>query len=206
MHTSASRQRQPAWLWIAVAAWLACTGAGLWVLWAYENRPGVAAVSPGTWPTATRLVRASDRPTLVLMAHPQCSCTAATLGELGEALARAVTRPKTFVVFLRPSGFREGWEQTQLWRTAAALPDTTVLRDDDGAEAERFGAATSGQALLYDAGGTLRFSGGLTGARGHAGDNAGRATLLALLNGERTEGSATPVFGCPLFAHPAESL
>ena len=52
-----------------------------------------------------------------------------------------------------------------------------MLRDDDGAEARRFGAETSGQTLLYDARGALAFSGGITGARGHAGDNAGRASL-----------------------------
>ena len=57
-----------------------------------------------------------------------------------------------------------------------------MLRDDDGAEARRFGAETSGQTLLYDEHGALLFSGGITGARGHAGDNAGRASLVALLN------------------------
>ncbi len=57
-----------------------------------------------------------------------------------------------------------------------------MLRDDDGAEAKRFGAETSGQTLLYDERGTLAFSGGITGSRGHAGDNAGRASLLALIN------------------------
>ena len=114
------------------------------------------------------------RPTLVLLAHPQCSCTRATLEELGEVLARAEHRPKTYVVFLKPSSFANGWEMTDLWQTAARLPDVTVVRDDDGREASRFGAATSGQTLLYDTRGALLFSGGITGARGHAGDNAGR--------------------------------
>jgi uncharacterized iron-regulated protein len=56
------------------------------------------------------LARAPGRPTLVLLAHPQCSCTRASLDELGEALARAGTRPRTYVLFLKPEAFSIGWE------------------------------------------------------------------------------------------------
>jgi hypothetical protein len=144
------------------------------------------------------------------MAHPQCSCTLASLEELAEALARADARPRTYVLFLKPDGFSNGWEQTDSWRIAAALPAVTVVRDDTGREARRFGAATSGQTLLYDADGRLLFSGGITGARGHAGDNAGRSELVALLNrgqpararsqlAAQSHRDATSVFGCPLF-------
>jgi hypothetical protein len=192
--------KRPWWLCAFATFWLVCAVGGLWVVWAYENGPGVAANSPAQWPDETRLQLASDRPTLVFLAHPQCSCTRASLGELAEALARAATRPKTYVVFLKPSAFADGWEKTGLWQTAAGLPDTTVVRDDDGREAIRFGAATSGQTLLYDARGALLFSGGITGARGHAGDNAGRASLVALLNHLKADRTGTQVFGCSLFA------
>jgi hypothetical protein len=79
------------------------------------------------------------------------------------------------------------------------LPDVTVLRDDAGVEARRFGAETSGQVLLYGADGRLMFSGGATGARAHPGDNLGRASIVALLNHAATLETTTPVFGCPLF-------
>lgn len=187
------------WLGAFAIFWLICAVGGLWVVWAYDNGPGVAANSPARWPAGTKLSLAGDRPTLVFLAHPQCSCTRASLGELAEALARAAARPKTYVVFLKPSAFADGWEKTGLWETAAGLPDTTVVRDDDGREAIRFGAATSGQTLLYDAEGDLLFSGGITGARGHAGDNVGRATVIALLNHLETDRAATQVFGCSLF-------
>jgi hypothetical protein len=59
---------------------------------------------------------------------------------------------------------------------------------------------TSGQTFLYDARGTLLFSGGITGARGHAGDNAGRASIVALLNRAGAATTSTNVFGCSLFA------
>ena len=192
-------QRAP-WVWLAAALWLVCAGIGLYFVWAYDNAPGVAAHAPAAWPQRTSLVRADDRPTLVLLAHPQCDCTRATLSELAEVLARAPQPPKTYVLFLRPTLFDAGWEQTSLWRTARRLPNVTVLRDDDGAEARRFGAETSGQTLLYDERGTLAFSGGITGARGHAGDNAGRASLLALINRSDADRRGSSVFGCPLFS------
>ncbi len=186
------------WFWLAAVVWLSAAGAGLSVLWAYDNAPGVAADAPARWPASSALTLAADRPTVVLIAHPHCSCTRATLGELAEALARAETRPKTYVVFLKPNGVPDGWEQTDLWRTARSLPDVTVLRDDSGREALRFGTATSGQTMVYDATGTLRFSGGITGASAHAGDNPGRQSLVALLNRTAPGRSATSVFGCPL--------
>jgi hypothetical protein len=72
--------------------------------------------------------------------------------------------------------------------------------DIGGRVARRFGAATSGQGLLYDRAGRLRFQGGLTSARGHAGDNAGSAAIVALAQGRVPDTVETPVYGCPLFA------
>jgi hypothetical protein len=198
-------------LWAALTVvWLTVAVAGLSVLWRFDNAPGVGANAPARWPTSSILARSAGRPTLVLLAHPQCSCTLASLDELGEALARTHDRPKTYVLFLKPEGFANGWEQTESWRIASAIPDVTAVRDDSGHEANRFGAVTSGQTLLFDADGTLLFSGGITGARGHAGDNAGRSELVSLLNHGNSQRprspnpgqplrDATSVFGCPLF-------
>jgi hypothetical protein len=188
-------------VWVPVAAtiWLAASAAGLWVLWQYDNTPGTDAHAPAHWPVATKLTRAIDGQTLVMLAHPHCSCTRASLGELAESIARAQTRPKTYVLFMTPKRFPDGWENTDLWRTAASLPGVTVVRDEDGREAQFFGAATSGQTLLYDSDGLLIFSGGITGARAHAGDNIGRQSLVALLNQKPAGRSGTSVFGCSLF-------
>jgi hypothetical protein len=188
------------WPWLLAAVWLIGVVAGLRGVWAYENGPGADANPPQRWPAHSTLVSAPDRPTLVFVAHPQCTCTRASLDELAETLARAPKHPRTYVLFLRPLVFDAGWERTDLWRRAAALPDVTVLRDDDGVEARRFGVETSGQALLYDRRGTLIFSGGITGSRGHAGDNAGAAALEALLTRGQADRNGTRVFGCPLFS------
>jgi hypothetical protein len=195
----ASSGRHP-WLWALAFLWLTGVVSGLWVVWAYENRPGVGATAPHGWPARTALTPASDGPTLLFVAHPQCTCTRASLDELAEVLARASNHPKTYVLFLRPSVFETGWEQTDLWRRAASLPNVTVLRDDDGAEARQFGVETSGQTLLYDSRGALIFSGGITGSRGHAGENAGEAALVTLLTRGHADRSGASVFGCPLFA------
>jgi hypothetical protein len=48
------------------------------------------------------------------------------------------------------------------------------------------------------------FSGGITGSRGHSGDNAGRSAIVSLVNGESTETAETFVFGCSLFETNSE--
>jgi hypothetical protein len=182
------------------ACWLGTVAAGLWVVRAYDNTPGVSAAAPGRWPAGTHLIPAGTGPTLVMLAHPMCPCTRASLDELAEALARSTTAAKTYVLFIRPAGFADGWERSDLWQRAARIPGVTPVGDDAGAEAARFGTSTSGQTLLYGADGSLLFSGGITGSRGHAGDNEGRAGLLALLTRTGRGQTRTNVFGCPLFA------
>lgn len=199
------RDRPEVWVPALGTIWLALAAAGLWGLWRYDNSPGEAAHAHEHWPTAATLARAEDRPTLVMLAHPHCTCTRASLQELAEAIARARTHPRTYVLFMAPRRFAEGWEQTDLWRQAEALPGVTVVPDEDGREAQHFGAATSGQTLLYDERGVLVFSGGITGARAHTGDNPGRQSLVALLNREPAPRSGTSVFGCPLFHTGDES-
>jgi hypothetical protein len=103
------------------------------------------------------------------------------------------------VLVFRPAGVPDGWERTDLWDSAAAIPGVLVVGDDEGAEALRFGAATSGQVLLYSADGRLLFAGGIIPSRGHEGDNAGRSAIIALVRGTATQVMRAPVFGCPLF-------
>ena len=103
------------------------------------------------------------------------------------------------VLFVKPEGFEEDWEKTDLWQSALMIPGVHVSVDDKGIEAERFGSQTSGQAILYGADGQLLFSGGITAARGHEGDNEGRETIVALITTGAAERRETPVFGCPLF-------
>lgn len=182
------------------ALWLLIIGAGLVLLWHYESTPGVAAATPERWPTDSRIKPDADRATLVMLAHPHCPCTRASIGELARLMTQAQGRVTAYVLFVKPSNFSGDWVQTELWESAASIPGVTPVLDDEGVEAGRFHAATSGQTVLYDASGLLLFSGGITSARGHAGDNAGRTAIVSLLTSDEAEERGTPVFGCPLFA------
>jgi hypothetical protein len=115
-------------------------------------------------------------------------------------MTQAQGRLTAYVLFVKPSDFPEGWEETSLMTSAAAIPGVTVVADDGGVEADRFHAATSGQTVLYDAEGKRLFSGGMTSGRGHEGDNAGRTAIVSLLTKDEAGQEETPVFGCPLFA------
>lgn len=179
--------------------WLVVVGVGLRIIWRYENTPGLAAAPPKLWPAESSLQRTPDRATLVMLAHPHCPCTRAGIGELALLMAHCQGRVNAHVLFYQPDGFADEWAQTDLWQSAATIPGVTVSRDDSGIEAHRFHAETSGQVLLYDAAGRLLFSGGITGSRGHSGDNAGRSAIVSLLTEGTPEHDQTLVFGCSLF-------
>lgn len=182
----------------ACAAWALAIGLGLALLWRYENASGASAAPPAQWPLKSSIPLAADRATLVMLAHPHCPCSRASIGELARLMAQAQDRVTAYVLFVKPKGSSDDWENTDLWQSAERIPGLTVVVDD-GAEAARFNAATSGQVVLYDAEGRLLFSGGITGSRGHSGDNAGRAAVVSLLNSGEAERAESSVFGCPLF-------
>ncbi len=183
--------------------WVVTVGGGLAVLWSYEVTPGGAAEPPARWPDTSRIVAAADRPTLVVLLHPRCPCSLATLEELDRLVARVDDRVAVHVLFAVPPDLGDGAIDTDLWRRAAAIRGVSMVRDDDGIEAARFHALTSGQALLYDTDGRLLFSGGITGSRGHAGDNPGLRAMIALIAHDEASTDRTPVFGCALQGPPA---
>lgn len=183
---------------LAVLVWAGAVGAGLAHIWSYKSTPGVAAAAPANWPGSRLVKQVPGRTTLVMFAHPRCSCTRASLQELNNILERAGGRLSAWVLFLEPADASGEWEKTSTIEAARRIPGVTVLEDIEGAEAARFGASTSGQVVLYDARGQLQFEGGITGARGHVGDNLGRQSVLNLLAGRPVERHDHAVFGCAL--------
>ena len=178
--------------------WLAGLGVGLRVILNYENGPAIAGSAPSQWPVQSRIERVPGLPVIVVMAHPHCPCTRATIGELAVLMARVQNRVTATVVFVRPPGVPEKWEETGLWHDAQQIPGVRVMNDPEGKEAALFEAVASGQTMLYDAGGKLQFSGGITAGRGHSEDNAGRSSLVALITRGKSELRETPVYGCSL--------
>jgi hypothetical protein len=177
--------------------WLAAVGVGMHTLGAYTYTPGQAAAARVRWPPSTALTLDASRPTLLMFTHPKCPCSRASVAELGRLMVQAQGRLAVRVVVEHPAGTPEGWEHTDIWEAAAAIPGVSVVSDHDGREARLFDAIVSGQTFLYSDHGELLFAGGLTRGRGHEGDNAGRDAVHSWIT---TGGGAahTPVFGCTL--------
>jgi len=172
---------------------------GMRALITFEQTAGSVGAAPLRWPASSAVKRFKGHPEILVFVHPFCSCTDATMAELAQLSVRkkpgAIT-PAITVLFYRPRG--SGWVPNGLWRTAQSFENAHVVWDDDGREANKFGARTSGYALLYNAEGNLLFRGGVTGSRGHRGDNDGLDELAASLDSQRPARAASRVFGCAL--------
>jgi hypothetical protein len=184
-------------------AWCLAVAAGFVVLGEHASETGAAGPTPSTWPADAAFAPPGEQGTLLLVAHPQCPCTQATLVELAAAL-RGLDAPPRIDVLLMAG--RDGLPidlRADLDARIDALPDAQVQLDPGGRDARRFGSLTSGHVLLYAPDGSLRFSGGITGARGHAGANEARFALarsLRALDLPITHPDTPPVYGCPLKA------
>jgi len=173
---------------------------GMRILIGFDQTAGAMGVAPARWPAPSEIPRDPARPQLLVFVHPFCPCSAATLEELERMTARRTrtsVQPQMTVLFVRPRGAK-GWRSAGLWDTARQLAGAHVMWDEDGQEAHRFGALTSGDILLYEAHGILLFHGGVTGSRGHAGDNYGADELTLALDSGRPVRAPQMVFGCSL--------
>lgn len=179
--------------------WALAVLTGLALLTEFDTSSGALGSAPQAWPDGARANLDRARPTLLMFVHPKCPCTGASIEELKQIVAAHPGAANVQVLFRVLEVETADWMQTPLWEEAAAVPQARLASDPNGAEAARFGARTSGHVLLFDASGTLLFSGGITPARGHAGDNPGRSALAALLAGKAAPVARNRVFGCPLF-------
>jgi hypothetical protein len=194
--------KQPHAVLIAFFLWLVLTTGGLAGLWLYSGTPGKEGTPPDAWPSSSSLRPTLGTSTLVMFLHPQCPCSRASIYELAILLAHSSGHLRAEVVFLKPPGREDSWIHTDLWQDASKLPATVAISDLGGREAALFKATTSGETVVYDTAGKLRFHGGITGARGHIGDNAGCFAIEAYANAGFTATTRTRVFGCPLFGEP----
>lgn len=190
--------RGPLVLLGAIALWAVALGVGNIALVRHEFIAGADGVPPARWPTDEPNAGPRAAPLVVMFVHPRCPCTLASLGELNRICCDAATRPDVLILFVTPPGELDDWARDANWDAAALIPHARLVIDRDGAAADRFGARTSGQTLLYGADGMLLFSGGITPGRGHAGDSVGRSAILAALGGPTDRAASAPVFGCSL--------
>src|SRR5207245_1160620 len=131
---------------------------GFGLLHRYEATPGPVTIAPSSWPASSRIKPATDRPTLLLFAHPQCPCTRATIDELAQVMCRGRGKVAAHVLFYKPTLSTSTWEESDIWQAASLIPGVGVSIDLDGVEAARFSAHTSGHALLFSREGKLLFS------------------------------------------------
>ena len=181
---------------LLLTAWIGAVGAGTVKLFRYSGTPGAAATAPAGWPAEWTMRPAPAGVTLVVALHPRCTCSRATLGELARLMTRRQNGLQADVIMVSETS--DEARQGELWTIAAAIPGVTIIADPDGALAARLGAQTSGQTYAFDAGGKLLFSGGITPARGHMGENTGSDALGAILMKQQPTQSHSPVFGCAL--------
>ena len=189
---------QKTFLPLVIIIWLGAIGVGVRFILIYENSPGTVGETPKTWPVDSKVQHSADFPTLLMMVHPHCPSSRASVIELSLLLAQVQGRVNANVLFVRPLGVPENWEKSELWVSVAKMAGVKLSVDHDGIEARRFGSSTSGHVMLYDPKGQLLFSGGITALRGHSGENAGRSAMVALLIQGHAAKDQTPVFGCPL--------
>lgn len=192
---------------LVTASWLSLCSAGLWQLGEHATSAGSAGSPPRILPAgvADGLSWSGDRTLLVLIAHPQCPCLAASLDELQAVLDAAPDTALRILVF-EPTRRPKSWEPTASSTLFGDLPAGTVILDQDGELARSLGATTSGHVSMYAQNGRLAFAGGITGSRGHRGDNESRRALQRALRttnspqrsrSQPTTPRPTPVYGCP---------
>jgi hypothetical protein len=192
-----NRRPVTALLILAGVLWAGTVCAMYRALRRFESTPGKAAIAHDPWPEESKVFRPAGAWTLVTLIHPHCSCSAATVEELRAILEKAPPSVRSYVLVYKPSEFPAGWENTEVVLAARHLPRTKVVLDPDAREAKLFGGFTSGQTFLYDGDGRLRFSGGVTALRGHAGVNRAVAEVVRIAQ-SHVGTSTHPVFGCAI--------
>jgi hypothetical protein len=133
-----------------------------------------------------------------MFAHPHCPCTRASIAELSKLVARVSDRLAVHVLFMRPAGVGEKWEESDVVRRAGEVPGVMTAIDADGTEAVLFRANTSGETLLYGIDGRLLFHGGITASRGHEGDNLGLTRIVSIVTTGAADKPESAVYGCAL--------
>lgn len=178
----------------ACVLWLSACICGFMFLANFQSQPGKVAKAGSVFPAESDLGRPLEKPTLFAFLHPGCACSRASLSELLKVSTRLQGKFNTeFVV--RPLGTQADF--SNLLNELREFPSSTIHVDYSGAETQRFGVFTSGQILVYDTNQALLFSGGITGGRGHAGDNPAEESLVRQIL-DRSGEVHTPVFGCHL--------
>jgi hypothetical protein len=189
--------------WTLIAIWSSAVAIGMGWLAAYANTAGKLSPAPATIHPSNSATSTQNR--LYMFLHPRCPCSIASVNELARIMSRCAAQLNATVYFVRPESQPTDWERGRLWDLASSIPHLNVESDIGGRIAAHFNANTSGEVLVYDRLGELCFQGGITAARGHAGDSLGQSAVIAIALEGKSDVDRSPVFGCPFRAEAADS-
>jgi len=161
----------------------------------YQNSASVVFEHPQELPQ--QFAMSEGRDVLIMALHPHCPCSRASLGEMQKLQTKLDEKVRVVVLVYIPDGQDKEWSEGFSIAQMNQM-NLEVHYDTDGRICRELGLNTSGETLLYDANGTLRFSGGITASRGHAGSNYGIEFIQDAIRGEEPERAETPVFGCAI--------
>jgi hypothetical protein len=184
------------WVIIGAFSWLFTLTVGVCLVFKFDSIPGLTATSGINWPENSNITRSTTNNTLVMLLHPKCPCSRASLQQVATLTTNDNSLQCIFLVYA-PTTFPKGWEKTDIWNLAAEVPGAQLVSDIDGAEARKFGAITSGQTYIFDRKGILKYSGGLTEGRGHIGECKNLDLAVKALR-EGTSTASGAVYGCPI--------
>lgn len=164
----------------------------------YGFTPGEQVAAPDRYPASMSYLIDPETPTLLVFAHPKCSCTQATLRELSRLRTRVQSKMAVHVLISYDPN--DKFESQRIEKQAREIAGIQVSVDLNRKIAKSFNALTSGQTILYAPEGNILFQGGITASRGHEGANHGVEEIERIVSGPfiKTKYSRTPTFGCHL--------
>lgn len=188
----------PAWAVLLLCLWSVLVGSLLLWLGYYSMQEGDRGV----------VVReVENQPGLVahFFLHPQCPCSAASVEELDRLITRLGGKSDLHLIahVFEPANASHDWAASAMVARLRRMPGMQVRMDPLGKQGETLGVKSSGHLLIYRDG-LLRFSGGITAMRGHAGrSTSAQAAYLALMGQDEINATIEVdwlVFGCPILA------
>src|SRR5438105_14461382 len=84
---------------ILAAIWVTAVMSGQRVMLNYDYTAATAGVPPSKWPHESLLPRTRGLPTIVVVAHPHCPCSRATVEQLDRLMARLQDQVSAVVAF-----------------------------------------------------------------------------------------------------------
>jgi hypothetical protein len=183
-----------------VIVWFGCVVVGSTVFVDYGAKATLTSPPKPLWPGGYALVRSESANTLTMFLHPNCPCSVASLEVLDQIVSRANRPVVAYVVFFAEGMGEQAVRESELWDLCAKKHRLIPRIDTRGELAQAFDVSVSGQTFLYNAGGEVTFSGGLTASRGQLEYSLGADAVVACLQGEPQTSSTARTFGCALYA------